>query len=65
MCRYVGASTFNGNGHVKYGDQSSSDTWVRGLTPSMAPILDLDIVAGRMLNEADMAYSTCVRCATL
>ena len=58
QCRYVGASTFNGSGHVKYADQSSSDTWVRGLTPSMAPILDLDIVAGRMINEADVSNNS-------
>ncbi len=53
-CRYVGASTFNGNGHVRYADQSSSDTWVRGITPSMGPILDLELVAGRMINQNDV-----------
>jgi putative ABC transport system permease protein len=53
-CAYVGAATFNGNGHVGYAEQNSTDTWVRGLTPSMAPIMDLDLVAGRMLNENDM-----------
>src|ERR1700681_2586991 len=29
-CTLLGASTFNGNGHVKYEQQASSDTWVRG-----------------------------------
>ena len=53
-CKYVGASIYNFTGKVKYGDQSSSDTLVRGLTPSMGPILDLDIVAGRMLNDIDL-----------
>jgi putative ABC transport system permease protein len=52
-CRYVGASTFNGNGHVRYNEQSSSDTWIRGFTPSMAPIYDLDLVAGRSFNDTD------------
>jgi putative ABC transport system permease protein len=27
---------------------------IRGMTPSMAPILDLDIIAGRMVNNIDM-----------
>jgi putative ABC transport system permease protein len=52
-CTMVGASTFNGSGHVRYGEQSISDTWVRGLTPSMAAILDLDLASGRMLNQND------------
>jgi putative ABC transport system permease protein len=53
-CKYVGATTFNPNGHVRYGEQSSSDTWIRGFTPSMAPIYDLDLVAGRAFNDTDM-----------
>ncbi len=57
-CKYVGASIYNVAGKVKYGDQSSSDTMVRGLTPSMGPILDLDIVAGRMLNNVDLSNAS-------
>jgi putative ABC transport system permease protein len=52
-CVMIGASTFNSNGHVKYGEQSIGDSWVRGLTPSMAAILDLDLAAGRWLNQND------------
>jgi len=52
-CSYVGGSV-NTTGKVKYADQSSSDTNVRGMTPSMAPILDLEIVAGRMVNDIDL-----------
>ncbi len=52
-CKYAGASV-NNIGKVRFGDQSSSDTMIRGMTPSMAPILDLDIVAGRMVNNIDM-----------
>ncbi|MBZ5628853.1 MAG: ABC transporter permease [Acidobacteriia bacterium] len=52
-CKHTGAS-INGIGKVRYGDLSSSDTMIRGMTPSMAPILDLEIVAGRMLNEIDL-----------
>jgi putative ABC transport system permease protein len=49
----IGASILNANGHVKYGEQSLSDSWVRGLTPSMATILDLDLGAGRWINQSD------------
>jgi putative ABC transport system permease protein len=54
-CELVGASTRNESGHVKYGEQSISDTLVRGITPSMATILDTDLGAGRMLNETDVS----------
>ncbi len=50
-CELVGASTRNESGHVKYGEQSISDTLVRGITPSVATILDTDLSSGRMLNE--------------
>jgi putative ABC transport system permease protein len=53
-CLYVGASLRNLNGHVKYNEQSISDTWVQGLTPSMAPIFDVDLESGRMFNETDL-----------
>jgi putative ABC transport system permease protein len=53
-CQYLGASTFNPNGHVKYAEQNSTDTWIRGFTPSMAPIMDLDLVTGRFLNDNDL-----------
>jgi putative ABC transport system permease protein len=59
-CTMVGASTFNANGHVRYGEQSSSDTWIRGLTPEMAPILDLDLTSGRMVNETDQENRSAV-----
>src|SRR6266481_5061083 len=53
-CELVGASTRNESGHVKYAEQSISDTLVRGITPGMATILDTDLSAGRMLNETDV-----------
>jgi len=52
-CKMVGASLANQNGIVKFSQESSSDTQVRGWTPSMAPIYDLDVVNGRSLTEAD------------
>lgn len=53
-CELVGATTRNESGHVKYGEQSISDTLVRGITPGMATILDTDLSAGRMLNQTDL-----------
>src|SRR5947208_9733256 len=53
-CDYVGAALRNSNGHVKYAEQSINDTTVQGITPSMAPIYDTDLTAGRMLNDANM-----------
>jgi putative ABC transport system permease protein len=52
-CALVGASAITMDGHARYGSQSVSDVWVRGFTPSMAAILDVDLAAGRMLNETD------------
>jgi putative ABC transport system permease protein len=53
-CEYVGAALRNSTGHVKYAEQSISDTTVQGITPSMAPIYDTDLSAGRMLTETDL-----------
>lgn len=59
-CLYVGASLRNLNGHVKYNEQSIADTWVQGLTPSMAPIFDIDLASGRMLNDTDLRNRSAV-----
>src|SRR5258706_383939 len=53
-CDYVGGVLRNNTGHVKYAEQSISDTTVQGITPSMAPIYDTDLSAGRMLSETDL-----------
>src|SRR5271169_5416476 len=42
-CKYVGAVVRDEGGKVKYAEQSISDTSVRGVTPSMAPIYDADL----------------------
>jgi putative ABC transport system permease protein len=52
-CALVGASTIKVDGHAKYGQQSISDVWIRGFSPSMAEILDIDLTSGRMLNDSD------------
>jgi len=59
-CEWVGASLRNDSGHVKYGEQSISDTIVRGMTPSMVPILDIDLTAGRMINDIDVRNNSAV-----
>ena len=53
-CDYVGAALRNSNGHIKYAEQSINDSTVQGITPSMAPIYDTDLSAGRMLTETDL-----------
>jgi len=53
-CTTVGASIVNLDGHVKYGEQSITDTWIRGMTPSMWEIFNLDLAAGRTLNQNDL-----------
>src|SRR5450631_3702816 len=52
-CTMVGASVTSFTGKIKHGEQSVNDSWVRGLTPSMPQILDLDLDSGRMLNSTD------------
>ena len=52
-CAVVGASTIKVDGHAKFGQQSISDVWIRGFTPTMGQILDLDLTSGRILNDTD------------
>ena len=59
-CEWVGASQLNTSGHVKYNEQSISDTLVRGMTPSMVPILYIDLTAGRMISDVDMRNNSAV-----
>ncbi len=53
-CRYVGATAGNYQGKIRFNEQSSTDTAVRGWTPSMGPIYDLDLSSGRGVTESDM-----------
>ena len=50
-CKYVGAAVYTLNGHVNYAGQTSSDTFVRGWTPSMANIYALDLIEGRLMTQ--------------
>ncbi len=51
-CAGLGAIEGKG-GDVRSGTQSMSGTNIRGVTPSMAAILDVDLSLGRMLNQTD------------
>jgi len=53
-CSSVGAVVTNLSGHVKYGEQSITDSFIRGVTESMPAILNIDIDNGRMVNESDV-----------
>ncbi|MCL6481485.1 MAG: ABC transporter permease, partial [Firmicutes bacterium] len=61
LCRDVGA-TATTLAEVEYGASSVRDSNIRGWTPSMARIYDVELTAGRHLSEADMqrAASLCV-----
>jgi putative ABC transport system permease protein len=57
-CKVVGAAVNTFNGKVKYEEQSTQDVAIRGWSPSMARIYDLDLIAGRGLNEIDLRNSS-------
>ncbi|HKS75980.1 MAG TPA: ABC transporter permease [Terriglobales bacterium] len=59
-CAYVGAYARNNSGHIKYGEDSLTDTIVQGMTPAVAITQDADIDAGRMLNETDLENNSAV-----
>jgi len=59
-CEWVGAALRNDVGHARYGEQQIDDTTVRGVTPSMVPILDIDLTSGRMLNDTDVSRNSMV-----
>jgi putative ABC transport system permease protein len=53
-CLYVGAYARNLSGHVKYGEESLSDTFVQGMTPAVAITQDADLAYGRMIEDIDL-----------
>ena len=59
-CLYLGAYARNQEGHVKYGEESLSDTMVQGMTPAVAITQDIDMGSGRMLGEADLENDAAV-----
>ncbi len=57
-CRALGAAISSSGGKVKFSEQSTADTTIRGWTPSMGVIYDLDLIAGRYLTDADVNNSS-------
>jgi putative ABC transport system permease protein len=57
-CTVIGASVGSNRGQVKYGTQSIADSGLRGWTPSMSRIYDLNLIAGRTVNDADQRASS-------
>jgi len=57
-CTYVGAGITGFNGHIAYGNQSSSDSFIRGFDANMQTVYDLEIVEGRALNETDIEHAS-------
>jgi putative ABC transport system permease protein len=53
-CKSVAASTWHGNGKVKYNEQNSTDTYIGGWTPGMTMMYDLEMASGRSMNDADV-----------
>ena len=53
-CLYVGSDAIHFNGSVKYSEQNSSDSYVRGVTPNMAFIHDIELESGRGINDGDL-----------
>jgi putative ABC transport system permease protein len=54
-CTDLGAMVTNLTGKVKYGQQSITNTFIRGLTPSMPAILNIDLESGRPINDTDVS----------
>src|SRR5271167_2166378 len=55
MCVVVGADANRPNEQVKYGTQYLSDTRVFGWTPEMPRLYDYELMAGRHINQVDVA----------
>ena len=53
-CLEVGAATRNDSAEVRYGSNSLRDTLLRGWTPSMPRIYDIELISGRHITEADV-----------
>jgi putative ABC transport system permease protein len=53
-CSDIAAMITNLAGEVKFGQQSITNTFVRGLTPAMPAILNMDLSTGRAINETDV-----------
>lgn len=58
-CKYVAATApYQAANSIKYNEQSSSGTQVRGWTPTMSVVYDLDLASGRMLTDGDLSNAS-------
>lgn len=57
-CTSVGAGITSFSGHIAYGNQSSSDSFVRGFDTNMQTVYDLEVVQGRALNPTDVDHGS-------
>ncbi len=53
-CKVVAATVGRFNGNVKYEERNSTDTVIRGWTPSMTRVYDHEVVSGRGLVQSDL-----------
>jgi len=53
-CAEVGAATRNPSAEIKYGTNYLRDSFLRGWTPSMPRIYDVELTAGRHITDADL-----------
>jgi putative ABC transport system permease protein len=53
QCMDVGATAFSFSGSAKANGQAIDDTFIRGWTPSMMRMYDLDVIMGRGITDTD------------
>ncbi len=53
-CRAVGAATRSDTSQVKYNENYLRDSVLRGWTPAMPQIYDIELASGRHITDADM-----------
>jgi putative ABC transport system permease protein len=59
-CGSVGASVSKGNGEVKVGSNYLKDTSIRGWTPSVTRIYDVELTSGRHITESETEHAASV-----
>jgi putative ABC transport system permease protein len=59
-CKEVGAATRSDTSQVKYGMNYLRDSILRGWTPSMPTIYDIELTSGRHITDADVRAASAV-----
>jgi putative ABC transport system permease protein len=60
ICKSVGASAGKGGGEVKLGSNYLKDTSIRGWTPSVTSIYDVELSYGRHITESETEHAASV-----